>query len=134
VIAPVNTQASVESAERSINQFEIIDSIIREPRLGHVYFDISWSEVAKYIVATPETTQLTASFLEKYPDRFLMGTDNVALTSPEDSYAVFEQYQPLWQALSEETSRKVRKENFAALFDAASRRVRAWEKANPAPR
>jgi DNA-binding transcriptional regulator YiaG len=39
----------------------------------------------------------------------------------------------LWAQLSPETSRKVRKENFARLFDAASKKVRTWEKANPAP-
>jgi len=27
----------------------------------------------------------------------------------------------------------VRKDNFSRLFDAAAKRVRAWEKANPAP-
>jgi predicted TIM-barrel fold metal-dependent hydrolase len=111
---------------------ELIEEVLSDPKLQHVYFDISWSEVAKYVVATPAATQLTASLLEKYPDRFLMGTDNVALTTAEASYAVYEQYRPLWEALSPETSRKVRKENYARLFDRAATRVRAWEKANPA--
>mgnify|MGYP001604034466 FL=1 len=111
---------------------QMVEEILSDPQLGHVYFDISWSEVAKYVVATPEATRLTAQLLEKYPDRFLFGTDNVALTTPEANYAVFEQYRDLWTQLSPETSRKVRKENFARLFDAASKKVRAWEKANPA--
>ena len=62
-----------------------------------------------------------------------MGTDNVALAEPAASFAVFEQYRPLWHALTPETSRKVRKQNFADLFDAAAAKVRSWEKANPAP-
>jgi hypothetical protein len=113
---------------------ELIEEVLSDPALSHLFFDISWSEVAKYVVATPAATKLTASLLERYPDRFLMGTDNVALTAPEASYAVFEQYRPLWGVLSEDASRKVRKDNFARLFDAASRKVRAWEEANPAAR
>ena len=111
---------------------ELIEEVLADPALQHVYFDISWDEVAKYVVATPRTTQLTAALLEKYPDRFLMGTDNVALNEPEAAFAVYEQYRPLWDALSPETSEKVRKGNFARLFDAAALKVRAWETANPA--
>ncbi len=113
---------------------DMIKEILDDPALSHVHFDISWDEVAKYVVATPAATRLTAMLLEAYPDRFLMGTDNVALTSPEASFAVYEQYRPLWNALSPETSEKVRKGNFARLFDSAAEQVRAWERANPAPR
>ena len=112
---------------------QMVEEILADPQLGHVYFDISWSEVANYEVATPAATMLPAQWLEKYPDRFLFGTDYVALTTPDANYAVFEQYRDLWAQLSPETSRKVRKGNFARLFDAASKKVRAWEKANPAP-
>ncbi len=112
---------------------QMVEEILSDPDLQHVYFDISWDEVAKYVVATTQATKLTAALLEKYPDRFLMGSDNVALTDPKASFAVFEQYRPLWNSLTPETSRKVRKENFARLFDAAATKVRAWEKANPAP-
>ena len=111
----------------------MVEEILSDPDLQHVYVDISWDEVAKYVVATPQATKLTAALLEKYPDRFLMGSDNVALTDPGASFAVFEQYRPLWNSLTPETSRKVRKENFARLFDAAATKVRAWEKANTAP-
>ncbi|MEZ5572575.1 MAG: hypothetical protein R3E64_11195 [Halioglobus sp.] len=111
----------------------MLEEILADPELKNVYFDISWDEVAKYVVATPEATQLTATLIEKYPDRFLMGTDNVALTDPKAVFAVFNQYQPLWDALSPEASEAVRKGNFARLFDAAAKKVRAWEKANPAP-
>ncbi|KAA1194003.1 amidohydrolase family protein [Pseudohalioglobus sediminis] len=110
----------------------MIEEILSDPALNHVYFDISWDEVAKYVVASPQSTALTADLLERYPDRFLMGTDNVALKDPQASFAVFEQYRPLWSALTPATSQKVRKGNFARLFDAAAKRVRAWEKANPA--
>jgi predicted TIM-barrel fold metal-dependent hydrolase len=111
---------------------DLIEEILADPDLDHVHFDISWDEVAKYVVASPQATALTVALLEKYPDRFLMGSDNVALTEPEAAFAVFEQYRPLWDALSPETSEMLRKGNFARLFDAAADRVRTWEKANPA--
>ncbi len=111
----------------------MLEEILADPALKNVNFDISWDEVAKYVVATPEATRLTAALIEKYPDRFLMGTDNVALSDPTAVFAVFNQYQPLWDALSPAASRAVRKENFARLFDAAAAKVRVWEKANPAP-
>jgi predicted TIM-barrel fold metal-dependent hydrolase len=111
----------------------MLEEILADPALRNVYFDISWDEVAKYVVATPEATKLTVALLEKYPDRFLMGTDNVALTEPEEVFAVFNQYQPLWDALSPEASEALRKKNFARLFDAAAKKVRSWERANPAP-
>jgi hypothetical protein len=111
----------------------MLEEILADPQLKHVNFDISWDEVAKYIVATPEATRLTAALIEKYPDRFLMGTDNVALSDPKAVFAVFNQYQPLWDALSPQASEALRKGNFARLFDAASKKVRAWEQANPAP-
>ena len=45
-------------------------------------------------------------------------------------YAVFDEYQPLWEALTPEASELVRKGNYERLFDDARRRVRAWEAAN----
>jgi hypothetical protein len=57
-----------------------IEKILRDPDFNHVYFDISWDEVAKYIVASPEATQITADLMQCYPDRFLFGTDAAAPT------------------------------------------------------
>jgi len=112
----------------------MVEEILADPELSHVYFDISWDEVAKYVVATPSSTAKTAALIEKYPDRFLMGTDNVGLNNSEAAFAVFNQYQPLWDALSPEAGKALRKGNFARLFDTAAAKVRVWEKANPAPR
>ncbi len=67
--------------------------------------------------------------INRYPDRFLFGSDVVAPKDTTQYYAVFEQYAPLWDQLTPEASEKVRKGNYERLFDAAARRVRAWEKA-----
>jgi hypothetical protein len=71
-----------------------------------------------------------AAALNKYPDRFLFGTDNVAPPNPAAYYAVFEQWAPVWKQLTPEASLKIRKGNYERLFDAARQKVRAWEKAN----
>jgi hypothetical protein len=81
-------------------------------------------------VSSPETTKRTADFLNKYPDRFLFGSDTVAPASPDKYYAVFDMYNPMWSLLTPEASQKVRIGNYVRLFDEGRKRVRAWEKAN----
>jgi hypothetical protein len=128
IVQPV--QVSAESAQRAPAHLETVESIIADPALSHVSFDISWDEVAKYAVATPESIKRVADTFNKYPDRFLFGTDTVAPAGPAPYYAVFDQWGPIWQVLTPETSVKIRKTNYERIFDEARRRVRAWERAN----
>ena len=135
VVRPVQPPASVSSAERPENQLEIVREMLDDPTLRHVYFDISWDEVAKYVVATPDTIRRTADALNRYPDRFLFGTDEVAPRDRDQYFKVFRMYEPLWSQLTPDARDKVTKGNFDRLFDAAKRKVRAWEAANvPAAR
>ena len=108
----------------------LVESLLADPELPNLYFDISWDEVAKYLIASDETVRRSADFLNRYPDRFLFGSDEVAPQEPQKYFNVYEMYAPLWKRLTPETSAKVRKGNYERLFDAARRRVRAWEKAN----
>lgn len=101
--------------------------LLQDPGLPNLYFDISWDETAKYIVATPESTRITANLMEQYPNRFLFGTDEVAPKTESDYFKVFRIYAPLWKALTRETSEKVRKSNYERIFDEARRKVRSWE-------
>jgi predicted TIM-barrel fold metal-dependent hydrolase len=103
--------------------------ILADPQFSHIYFDISWDEVAKYVVSSPEATSVAADLLNHYPDRFLFGTDEVAPSSQEKYLKVFYQYQPLWKLLDEKTRDKVLKGNYERLFDEARQKVRAWETA-----
>jgi predicted TIM-barrel fold metal-dependent hydrolase len=108
----------------------MLESILIDPAMRNVYFDISWEVVAKYIVASPETVRITADLINRNPDRFLFGTDEVAPSSQEKYTKVYYQYDPLWKALTPEASEKVRKGNYERLFDAARHNVRAWEAAH----
>ena len=128
IVHPV--RVSAEAAERNPTQFQIVESMLTDPALSHVSFDISWDEVAKYAVATPEATARVVTILNRYPDRFLFGTDTVAPAGPEPYYAVFDMWAPIWRQLSSDASLKVRKTNYERIFDAARLRVRAWEQAN----
>jgi predicted TIM-barrel fold metal-dependent hydrolase len=116
--------------ERAPNHVEIVEAILADPQLGHVNFDISWDEVAKYAVSSPETITRTSAMLNKYPDRFLFGSDTVAPAGQGVYYAVFDQWTPVWKQLSADASLKIRKGNYQRLFDEGRRRVRAWEQAN----
>jgi hypothetical protein len=132
VVHPATTMASAAATERSPRFMKIIEDMLTDPTLKHLYFDISWDEVAKYVVATPGSLQRTADIINRYPDRFLFGTDNVAPRTPEAYYGVYEMYAPLWAKLTPEAKQKILKGNYERLFDAARKKVRAWEKANVA--
>ncbi len=128
IVRPV--QVSAEAAQRPPTHLEILAAMLADPALRHVVFDISWDEVAKYAVATPETTQRVAALFNKHPDRFLFGTDTVAPAGPKPYYAVFDLWSPVWKQLTSDASNSVRKGNYERIFDEGRRRVRAWEAAN----
>jgi predicted TIM-barrel fold metal-dependent hydrolase len=109
----------------------ILERALSNPELPNLYFDISWDEVAKYLVATPETTQAAADLINRHPDRFLFGSDEVAPREQAKYLKVYDMYAPLFAKLTPEASEKLRKGNYERLFDAARLRVRAWEEANP---
>jgi len=109
------------------NHASNLEEILRDPDLTHVNFDISWDEVAKYVVSSSETVQITADMINRYPDRFLFGTDEVAPGDQAKYTKVFNQYAPLWKSLDPAASRKVRLGNYERLFDEARRKVRSWE-------
>ena len=118
IIRPIKEQAA------------IVEEIISDPQLRNVHFDISWDEVAKYVVATPESIRNAAAVVNRHPDRFLFGTDEVAPPNQERYLKVYNQYEPLWKLLTAEASEKVRKRNYERIFDEARRKVRSWEAAH----
>jgi hypothetical protein len=107
-----------------------VAEMLDDPAFNHVYFDISWDEVAKYLVATPEATRIAADMINSHPGRFLFGTDEVAPATQEKYFKVYEQYRPLWDLLTESTRQKVLKGNYERIFDQARVKVRNWERAH----
>jgi len=112
------------------DQLKFMEDMLNDPALAHVSFDISWDEVAKYFIQSPKATELAAALINKFPDRFLFGSDEVGPNNQTAYLKVYNMYAPLWKLLTPEASEKVRKKNFDRIFDAAKVKVRAWEKAN----
>jgi amidohydrolase family protein len=106
-----------------------LDSMLSDPAFSNLYFDISWTEVAKYVVSSPEATQLTANLINRHPDRFLFGTDEVAPPDQQKYLKTYEMYKPLFALLTPDASERLRLRNYERLFDEARSKVRAWEKA-----
>jgi Amidohydrolase len=106
----------------------ILESMLKDPTFANLNFDISWTEVAKYIVATPKSTQIAADLINHYPDRFLFGTDEVAPHDQEKYLRIYSMYAPLFRLLNEGASEKLRLKNYERIFDQARVKVRSWEK------
>jgi hypothetical protein len=100
------------------------------PELRGFYIDISWDEMAKYLVASPESIAAVAEAINRYPDRWLFGTDEVGPTDQAKYLKTYDIYAPLFAKLTPEARQKVLTGNYERLFDEARRRVRAWEKAH----
>ena len=105
----------------------ILDSMLSDPAFSNLYFDISWTEVAKYILSSPEATQVAANLINRHPDRFLFGTDEVAPKDQQEYLRIYEMYAPLFALLTPGASERLRLKNYERLFDEARRKVRAWE-------
>jgi hypothetical protein len=112
------------------DQLGMMERGLASPKLANFFIDISWSELAKYVVATPEATSAMAELIDRYPDRFLFGTDEVGPTDQGKYLTTYDIYQPLFAKLSPDAKAKVLKGNYERLFDEARRKVRAWEKAH----
>ena len=86
--------------------------------------------MAKYAVSSPQAIAAVAAMLNKYPDRFLFGTDTVAPATAAAYDGVFDMWEPVWRQLTPDASFKVRKGNYERIFNEGRRRVRDWERLN----
>jgi predicted TIM-barrel fold metal-dependent hydrolase len=132
VVSPEPLQATDENGERPPNHLELVDQLLADPRLPNLYFDISWDEVAKYAVKTPDTMARTAALFDKYPDRFLFGTDVVAPPNIEAGTRVYHMWDGIFAQVRPATRQAIAFGNYERLFDAGRAKVRAWERANVA--
>ena len=93
-------------------------------------FDISWDEVAKYAVASPESIARVVGDAQRPLRPVPLRHRHRGAAAPAPYFAVFDMWAPVWAQLTPEASLKVRKGNYQRIFDEGRRRVRAWEKAN----
>ena len=109
------------------NHVTMLESLLGDRAFDHVHFDISWDEVAKYIVASDTSIALAAGLVNRHPDRFLFGTDVVAPASAEPYFSVFDLYRPFLNRLTPAARDQLLRGNYERLFGSARQRVRAWE-------
>ncbi|HMC55651.1 MAG TPA: amidohydrolase family protein [Gemmatimonadaceae bacterium] len=109
---------------------KMLEAILTDPQLSHVNFDLSWDEVAKYIVANDTSIRLAADLVNRFPDRFLFGTDVVAPADPQQYYRIYDIYRPFLDRLTPDARAMLLRKNYERLFGAARSRVRLWEAAN----
>jgi predicted TIM-barrel fold metal-dependent hydrolase len=112
------------------DQLGMVERGLRDPESKNVHFDISWDETAKYLVGTPEAVKKTADIINRFPERFLFGTDSVAPRTQEDYLKTYNLYAPLLADLTPKAKYLLLKGNYERIFDEARRRVRKWEAAN----
>ena len=112
------------------DQIGMLEKALANPEVSHVNIDLSWTEVAKYISSSPEAIERTAALINRFPDRFLMGTDEVAPADQQSYLKIMDMYAPLLAKLTPEAKQKLLKGNYERLFDEAKAKVRAWEKAH----
>src|ERR1051326_5320273 len=105
VVRPINRHA------------QMLEDILTDPGMRHVMFDISWDEVAKYIVASPDSLKITSDLINRHPDRFLFGSDSVAPKEQQGYLKTYRTYRPLWALLTKDASLQVRKTNYERVFD-----------------
>jgi hypothetical protein len=129
-IRPVQTEAEVDGTMHDTDHLKLVRQMVEDARFDHVYFDISWEYVAQFAVATPDATGEFVKFANAHSDRLLFGTDNVAPPSQNIHLKVYHLWDPVWSRLTPEASENIRKKNYERLFDAAQKRVRAWERKN----
>jgi hypothetical protein len=112
----------------------MIESLIDDPALANLSFDISWDEVAKYAVSSGEATRAAALMLNRHPERFLFGTDTVAPKDAAAYFAVYDMWKPVFDLVDKEALAKVLRGNYERIFDQGRKSVRAWERAHTAQR
>jgi hypothetical protein len=113
------------------NHWEVMDKVLSDPRLNHVYFDLSWGAVyTDALFDTPEHTKKTIDLVKKHPKRFIYGSDQGGAPRWDLVKPSFDTWQPLWDALTDEEKRMIRVDNFAKIVDQSAANIRAWEKKN----
>ena len=75
----------------------------------------------------PSRSSAWSTMLNKYPDRFLFGTDTVAPAGPAPYYAVFDMWAPIWQRSRRKRATRCGRGTTSGSSTKGDARVRAWE-------
>jgi hypothetical protein len=113
--------------EPTADYVSLLEEILRDEELSHLYFDLSWDVVAEQIVGPPATLSAWVALVNAWPERFVLGSDSVVAADAGSYLGALEAWRALLDGIDPDASRKVRLANYERLFDSARARVRAWE-------
>ena len=94
------------------NHLENIEQMLKKN--SNLYVDISWVVWEDYISKDDSTLDAWAKLIEKYPDRFMIGSDKVGHWDGYENEIL--KYYPLVDRLSDETKIKVTQTNILKLI------------------
>ena len=118
---------------RSRTTPRLIEEMLDDPRSRNVYFDISWNEVAKYVVASRETVhdRARSPSLDSTPIGSCSAPTRSRRRAPRSTSGCTSSTRRSGRPRRPRRE-KVLKGNYERLFDAARVRVRAWERSHVA--
>lgn len=102
-------------------------TMLEDPDFAHVHIDLSWKVVAERLTGNAETLDEWARLIEDHPKRFLFGSDALAPRDSEAWNATFQQYESLFDKLTDDCMEKVCQKNYESVFVDAREKVRRFE-------
>jgi hypothetical protein len=105
----------------------LLRELLGSGEYSHVNFDISWDEVAKWIVADDGSLHAWVKLLNRHSNQFQFGSVTAAPKLQAGYLKAFKAYQKPWERLDAEAATNVKAKNFERIFDAARKKVWAWE-------
>ena len=107
----------------------LVDAVLADPSLKHVSIDLSWDVVSKYI-GDPAMKKQWAALVNKYPDRFIYGSDSVAADTPKVYDATINVYRDTGFLDLLRDRGPLLRGNFERLVETTSNNVRQWRLQN----
>jgi hypothetical protein len=112
-----------------------LEQVLQDAEMKHVYFDLSWDTVAKQLTMDDEEKALDptkihqlVTLLEKYPNRFLFGSDSLSPNNVEAWQGTELAYKVVFDQLAPATANAIKVGNYEKLIVGARQKVRLYEK------
>ncbi len=80
------------------NHIRMLRHFMQDPSLSHVNIDLSWDVINTYMVKNPDVMKQWARLVHDFPDRFIYGSDSVAVSQHTGITPHFTGFQMLEQA------------------------------------
>lgn len=114
---------------------DLLEKVLSDPNMNHVFFDLSWDTVARQLtmdkdekLADPAKINQLVTLLERFPTRFLFGSDSLSPNSVAIWQGTELAYDAVFKLLKSDTANAIKKGNYERLIVGARPKVRLYEK------